>query len=208
MKRLFWVVGILAVVVVGAALWAPSIVEGRYNRVRIRSPYAIPAEAANLQKKLFVADLHADTLLWGRNLLTRTTRGHLDLPRLQQANVSLQFFTVVTTIPGNLNIESNKGSSDLVRYLAIAEGWPPRTWNSPKERALYQAGRLRKFESDSHGVLVILRTRSDLEQFVASPTLLRERFFIPPESWASSMWLWARTLTVPQPRPLTRREFR
>jgi membrane dipeptidase len=168
MKKVFWLVGILAVVVVGATFSAPSIVEGRYNRVRIRSAYAMPAEPANLQKKLFVADLHADTLLWGRNLLARSTRGHVDLPRLQQANVSLQFLTVVTTIPRNLNIESNSGSSDLVRYLAIAEGWPPRTWNSPKERALYQAGRLRKFESDSHGALVILRIRSDLEQFLAS----------------------------------------
>lgn len=168
MKRLFLAVGILAGVVVGATFWATSIVEGRYNRIRIRPPYAIPAEAANLQKKLFVADMHADTLLWGRNLLTRTTRGHVDLPRLQQANVSLQFLTVFTTIPRDVNIESNNDSSDLVRYLAIAEGWPPRTWNSPKQRALYQAGRLREFESDSHGALVILRTRADLEQFLAS----------------------------------------
>lgn len=94
-------VGILAVVV-GAIYSASSIVERRYNRVRIRPPYPISVEAAKLQKKLFVADLHADTLLWGCNLLTRTTRGHLDLPRLQQANVSLQFLTVVTTIPRNL----------------------------------------------------------------------------------------------------------
>jgi membrane dipeptidase len=167
MKRLFLAVGILAVVV-GAIFTASSVVERRYNRVRVRPPYPISVEAAKLQKQLFVADLHADTLLWGRNLLARTTRGHLDLPRLQQANVSLQFLTVVTTIPRNLNIESNSSSSDLVRYLAIAEGWPPRTWDSPKERALYQAGRLQKFESDSHGALVILRTRSDLEQFLAS----------------------------------------
>lgn len=187
MKKFFWLVGILAVVVVGATFSAPSIVEGRYNRVRIRPPYAIPAEPANLQRKLFVADPHADTLLGGRNLLARSTRGHVDLPRLQQANVSLQFLTVVATIPRNLNIESNSGSSDLVRYLAIAEGWPPRTWNSPKERALYQAGRLRKFESDSHGALVILRTRSDLEQFLASrepyrlATILGAEGAQPPE---------------------------
>ena len=90
------------------------------------------------------------------------------MPRLQRANVSLQVFTVVTTIPRNLNIESNSGSSDLVRYLAVIESWPPRTWNSPKQRALYQAARLQKFETDSHGNLVILRTRSDLEKFLSS----------------------------------------
>lgn len=38
----------------------------------------------------------------GRNLLHRSTTGHLDIPRLQQANVSLQAFTVVTTIPRKL----------------------------------------------------------------------------------------------------------
>jgi membrane dipeptidase len=103
----------------------------------------------------------------------RSTTGHVDLPRLQQANVSLQFFTVVTTIPRDLNIERNSGSSDLVRYLAVAEGWPPRTWNSPKERALYQAGRLRQFESDSQGKLVILRTRSELQRFLSSRELYR-----------------------------------
>jgi microsomal dipeptidase-like Zn-dependent dipeptidase len=87
---------------------------------------------------------------------------------LQQAHISLQAFTVVTTIPQSLNIERNSGSSDMVRYLAVAEGWPPRTWSSPKERALYQAERLRKFESDSGGKLVILRTRKDLQHFAES----------------------------------------
>ena len=55
----------------------------------------------------------------------------------------------------------------MERYLAIIERWPLSTWNSPKSRALYQARRLRKFESDSAGKLVILKTRSELQQFVA-----------------------------------------
>lgn len=56
----------------------------------------------------------------------------------------------------------------MVRYLAMAEGWPPRTWNSPKERALYQASRLREMEENSGGQLIILRSRSDLQKFVAA----------------------------------------
>ena len=115
-----------------------------------------------------VADLHADSLLWGRNLLHRSTTGHVDVPRLQQAHTSLQAFTVVTTIPRNLNINRNSGSSDMVQCLAVAEGWPPRTWNSPKERALYQTGRLREFEAASGGQLVVLRSRSDLQKFMTS----------------------------------------
>jgi microsomal dipeptidase-like Zn-dependent dipeptidase len=145
-----------------------SVIEGKYNRVRNPAPYDVPAATADLQQQLFVADLHADSLLWGRNLLKRSPDGHVDVPRLQQAHVSLQAFTVVTTIPRNLNIERSLGSSDLVRELAIAEGWPPRTWNSPKERALYQAERLRGFEAGSAGALVLLRTRSDLQKFIAT----------------------------------------
>lgn len=168
--RVFFVLVLLLVILIGGLFATQGIIEGRYNRVRNLPPYAVPAATSELQPRLFVADLHADSLLWGRNLLSRSTTGHVDIPRLQQANVSLQAFTIVTTIPRRVNIERNSGSSDMVRYLAIAERWPPRTWNSPKERALYQAGRLRVFESESNGKLVILRTRSDLQKFVASRT--------------------------------------
>jgi len=166
--RVFLILALLCVVLIGGVFATPGIIEGQYNRVRNRPPYAVPTAAAELQQELFIADLHADSLLWGRNLLSRSTTGHVDIPRLQQAHVSLQAFTVVTTIPRHLNIERNAGSSDMGRYLAIAERWPPSTWNSPKERALYQAGRLRMFETESSGKLVILRSRSDLQKFVAS----------------------------------------
>jgi len=166
--RVFLILALLFVVLIGGVFATPGIIEGQYNRVRNWPPYAVPTAAAELQQKLFIADLHADSLLWGRNLLSRSTTGHVDIPRLQQAHVSLQAFTVVTTIPRQLNIERNAGSSDMVRYLAIAERWPPSTWNSPKERALYQAGRLRMFETESSGKLFILRSRSDLQKFVAS----------------------------------------
>ena len=153
--------------VVGA-IAAPGVIESRYNRVRSLPPYPVPASTTQFHRSLFVADLHADTLLWGRNLLGRSTTGHIDLSRLQEANVSLQVFSAVTTIPRKLNIQSNTSRSDMVRYLSIAERWPPRTWNSPKERALYQAARLREFESESHGDLVLLRTQADLRSFLAS----------------------------------------
>ena len=130
---------LLLVVLTAGVFAAGGIIERKYNRVRNPPPYAVPAETSDLQRRLFIADLHADSLLWGRNLLSRSTTGHIDVPRLQQANVSLQALIVVTTIPRKLNIERNAGSSDMVTSLALVEAWPPRTWNSPKERALYQA---------------------------------------------------------------------
>ncbi|SRR6266496_538239 len=169
MSRFVVVLGLaLMLVLIVAGFVMPAIIEGKYNRVHNEPPYTVPRPTAELQQELFIADLHADSLLWGRNLLHRSTTGHVDVPRLQQANVSLQAFTVVTTIPRNLNIERNSGSSDMVRYLSMSERWPRRTWDSPKERALYQAGRLQEFESKSAGELVILRSRSDLQKFMTS----------------------------------------
>src|SRR5262249_14594801 len=80
----------------------------------------------------------------------------------------VQAFTVVTTAPRNLNINQNSDSTDLVRYIAIFEGWPFRTWNSPKQRALYQARLLQKFASGSAGSLAVLKSRADLQNFLAN----------------------------------------
>jgi microsomal dipeptidase-like Zn-dependent dipeptidase len=121
-----------------------------------------------LHRSLTIADLHADSLLWGRNLLHRSSTGHVDVPRLAEGNVAIQAFTVVTTSAQNQNIYQNAGSSDTVHYLSILEGWPPRTWNSPKQRALYQAGRLQKFAAQSNGALTLIRSRSDLQQFLST----------------------------------------
>src|SRR5689334_1367091 len=51
---------------------AMPIIEGKYNRVRTQPPYKLSSETVEFQRRLFVADLHADSLLWGRNLLKRS----------------------------------------------------------------------------------------------------------------------------------------
>jgi len=168
MKRLRWY--LLSVVIVLAVAWfaLPGIVERRFNRTLHQPPYQPSAQAQALHRTLTVADLHADSLLWGRNLLRRSSRGHIDLPRLADGNVSIQAFTVVTTSPRGLNIYQNSDSTDLIRYIAMLEGWPPRTWNSPKQRALYQAARLQKTADQSKGALVVVRSRSDLQRFLTT----------------------------------------
>lgn len=160
---------ILVLLVLAVISWfaVPSVVESRNNKVLHPPPYHPSAAAEALHKQLIVADLHADSLLWDRSLLDRSSRGHVDLPRLQEGNVAIQAFTLVTTTPRNLNIYRNSDSTDMIRYLAIAQGWPPRTWNSPKERALYEAGKLHRFAEKSHGKLVIIKSRSDLERFIS-----------------------------------------
>lgn len=61
-----------------------------------------------MHKKAFVVDMHADTLLWPkRDFFKRNAWAHVDLPRLQEGNVALQMFTIVTSVPYGQSIESN-----------------------------------------------------------------------------------------------------
>lgn len=140
---------------------------GRQMNVTLNPPpYQASPEARKLHESLLVADLHADTLMWNRDLLKRGSWGHVDLPRLIEGNVALQAFTVVTKTPHNLNIERNSGDSDDITLLAFAERWPIGSWSNLTERALYQARRLQEAAADSQGRLVILKTRGDLASFL------------------------------------------
>ena len=82
-----------------------------------------------MHQRLLIADLHADTLLWNRDLLKRSDYGHVDLPRLVEGNVAIQAFTVVTKSPRNFNIDptgrlllvANVGSNNLVGFFIDQE---------------------------------------------------------------------------------------
>ena len=145
----------------------PDLVEAKYNAVLHAPPYPTSERARALHRKLLVADLHADPLLWGRDLLARATHGQTDVPRLVEGNVALQVFGAVTKSPRGLNIERNDAESDTIIWLALARRWPPPTWRSLKERALYQAARLRHMSEASGGKFVLVKTRSDLAAYLA-----------------------------------------
>lgn len=145
----------------------PALVDSYLNRVARGSRGPVTEAARRLHETLLVADLHADPLLWGADLGARRARGHVDLPRLRQGRVAIQVFSVVMQTPRGLNYERNEGTSDNVTLLALLQLWPPRTWSSLLERALYQAGRLHELAGRSEGGFVILRTGADLEAFLA-----------------------------------------
>ncbi|CDH18360.1 Peptidase M19, renal dipeptidase precursor [Xenorhabdus bovienii str. kraussei Quebec] len=143
----------------------PRLVETRMNRV-IGVADVATQTAVDLHKRLQIADLHADTLLWGRDLLDRSTRGQVDIPRLIDGNVAVQVFAVVSKSPRGLNIEKNSAETDNVTLLALAQRWPWRTLFSLKERALYQAARLHEAAARSNGKLVVIKSRADLKSFL------------------------------------------
>jgi microsomal dipeptidase-like Zn-dependent dipeptidase len=90
----------------------------------------------------------------------------VDVPRLVEGNVALQFFTAVTKVPFGSNYESNDGDTDEVTALVLAGRWPFRTWRSLKERALFQSEKLHNAAARSGGRLVIIRTAGDLARFL------------------------------------------
>jgi len=158
-------IGIAAgLVVIAAWALAPGIAERRMNRVTGKS-IPVTDRARAIHEKYFVADLHADTTLWNRDLLARGTRGHVDVPRLIEGGVALQAFTIVTRTPRGMNIERNTADTDNITLLAVAELWPPRTWNSLTERALYEASRVTDAAALSNGRLSVIRTGADLAAF-------------------------------------------
>jgi microsomal dipeptidase-like Zn-dependent dipeptidase len=152
---------------VGAFLFvAGAETDRRVNTIIPRPRPDVSEAARRLHQRLLVADLHADTLLWARDPLERSARGHVDVPRLLEGNVALQAFTVVTKTPRHLNIENNDDRSDNVTLLAMAQRWPPATWFSLKARALYQARRLDTAAARSGGRLTVVRSRSELTAYL------------------------------------------
>lgn len=166
-KRAIIVIAILLIAGLGVFFFiVPAMVERSLNKTLQPAPYNASAKATELHKKLLIADLHADPLIWGRDLLVKGTRGHTDVPRLVEGNVALQVFSVVTKSPRGLNIESNDDTTDNVFPLIVAQRLPFKTWNSLKERALYQASRLNEMANASSGKLTVIKTKSDLMKFL------------------------------------------
>jgi len=144
MKKLLVVVVLFGLLIMSTRLIGPSILERSENHTLQAGPYRVSAAAEALHRSLLVADMHADSRLWGRNLLIESKAGHIDLPRLQKGNVGIQAFAVFSTVPRGLNIERNDDATDLVPYTGILQGWPFNAMGSPKGVSLYEAGRLQK----------------------------------------------------------------
>ena len=166
-KVLWTLVGALLLLILLGFAVVPRVVGGALNRTLAGAAATVSAEARRIQASLAGADLHADALLWDRDLLVRGSWGHVDVPRLVQGHMAVQMFTVVTKTPRGMNIESNEGDSDIITLLSVLDRWPPRTWGSLAERALLQADKLQRFAMDGDGRLAFIRSREDLDGFLA-----------------------------------------
>ena len=157
---------LLAAAVAAFFILAPAIAERGMNRV-VGGPWPVSARAKALHASLFVADMHADTLLWKRDFASQGDRGQVDLPRLASGHVALQVLSSVTKTPRNQNYESNTGDTDNITLLAVAQLQPVRTWTSLIERSLWHAEKLHRAAAAHPRELRILRTRGDMLRLAA-----------------------------------------
>jgi len=160
--------GVLAALVGAVLLGGACAVDRALNRVTERAGEPVPDEVRRLHAGLVVVDLHADPLIWDRDLGRRARHGHVDLPRLREGGVAVQVFGVATKTPWGLNFERNESDApDMMTPLVVLQRRPRATWGSLYERALDQAARLHDAARASGGRFRVLRSRGDLDRFLA-----------------------------------------
>lgn len=144
-----------------------SLMHRLLNATQLKPPFRPSRKAWQTHKELFVADLHADTLLWDRDIILKSSYGHVDIPRMIEGNIGLQVFSAVTHLPLNFSLSSNSEKPDSITLLTRSQKWPSSTRNSYLERALYQARKLADIAAASSGVLMMIRTRRDLKELLS-----------------------------------------
>ncbi|SFT64713.1 Zn-dependent dipeptidase, dipeptidase homolog [Algoriphagus locisalis] len=170
MKKLFIVLGAIAAIYFAATLIIPPYIESRRNPVKSPPPYSVSTEAQAIYNRLdFIADLHCDALLWGRDLTKKGSRGQVDFPRMREANVGLEMFTIVSKSPAGQNMKSNTADAfDNITPLTIAKGESPANWFSLINRTLSQSRQLAEFINEEEGKAILIKSKSDLSRLLES----------------------------------------
>jgi membrane dipeptidase len=167
MRKRIW--GPLALVAVAAICFfgvAPGYVEGSMNVIDGKPLIKVSDEAKALHKTLTIVDLHSDSLMWDRDLNDRASRGHMDLPRLQDGNVALQLFSSVSKTPKGQNYDGNGADTDNITLLTIAQLQPVKSWGSLVERSLYHARKRDAAVVASRGKLLAVDNDAQLQKLM------------------------------------------
>jgi microsomal dipeptidase-like Zn-dependent dipeptidase len=167
MRALAVAAALLAALLLVLKLGVGPRIEAGLNRV---TPVALPEVSERARALHFssdVVDMHADSLLFGRDLLERSDVGHVDLPRLQEGGVAIQFLTLVTVSHAGTNADATDPDAfDMLTLMGIAQlnGFAVK---SPLGRALLQADRWRETIARSEEQLWPIRDQRELENLVA-----------------------------------------
>jgi microsomal dipeptidase-like Zn-dependent dipeptidase len=168
MRKKVWIpLALIGVAAIGFFGFAPGYVESSMNVIDGKPLIKVSDEAKALHQALTIVDLHSDTLMWNRDLGNPASRGHMDLPRLQQGNVALQLFSSVSKTPKGQNYDGNGADTDNITLLTIAQLQPVKTWNSLVERSLYHGAKLDEAVAQSKTSLVKVTAFNELDGLLA-----------------------------------------
>lgn len=108
------------------------------------------------------ADSHADSLMWNRDLNRASEDGHVDFPRLFEAGVQIQCFTIVT-----------RGFPVIGGFPVFAayQGWPAEARKSEWTRCLWQLDQMDTFCKASGGKARVTTSGDALERNLADGAL-------------------------------------
>lgn len=115
-----------------------------------------------LHRRVPIADGHADSLMWNRDLSKASDQGHVDFPRLREAGVKIQAFTIVTRglpVVGGFPL------------FMLKERWPSSARQSEWTRCAWQLERLEAFCAASSGLASIAGTKAGLSSNLAEGRL-------------------------------------
>ncbi len=159
---------ILVVIITAATIIIPKDLDEKFNTVTLQPPYKVSTEAQQLYNSLdFIADMHCDALLWKRDLLKKNVQCSVDIPRMIEANVTLQAFTIVTKAPKNMNFDNNTGETDQITIPYILQRRPISSWFNLTGRALAQCKALHQFEKKSDGKFRVIESSNDLQKYLS-----------------------------------------
>ncbi|GIW71145.1 MAG: dipeptidase [Planctomycetota bacterium] len=113
----------------------------------------VSARARRLHEAAIVIDLHADSMLWRRDLRQQARHGHVDFPRLRAGGIDAQAIALASMWVIGLNAAHNL--------------WPPATWWSPWARVSYQMDRLEAMVRAEPGVR-LARTAAEVRRNAAA----------------------------------------
>jgi microsomal dipeptidase-like Zn-dependent dipeptidase len=92
----------------------------------------------------------------------------VDIPHLIEGDVAIQVLAAVTKSPKGQNYDNNAADApDNTTPLVVGQIWPPRTWASLLERALYQIEKLHAIAEHSPDQLSVITSLTELETHLA-----------------------------------------
>jgi membrane dipeptidase len=167
-QKFLWRLLIVAAAGVALFFWFGTDLERFINRVDAVVLPGVTDEALRIHDDSLVVDLHADSLLFDRDLGVRSDIGHVDFPRLREGGVALQMFTAATRMPFTFDLHEVDGNSSDILTLAYIAQRGPMAGLGPRDRAIHQGMRLREMIESSEGAVLPVRTRAELDAALAA----------------------------------------